>query len=417
MTLSDSRPTAQVGRALAARLTANAPAAIATIAVSGPGAEATVLQFVRLSTQQLAIGDIYYGQWLFENEGHQHAAIQATEQVVVCQTIPGLVEVHCHGGQAVCRGILDDLQTAGCEIVAAEQLNRRRGIARAAELQLLKASTDRSAAILLDQATGALEHAITTICQLISAGNYADAHKQIDALLRWSRLGLHLAEPWRVVLAGPPNVGKSSLINAIVGSQQSIVHHEAGTTRDWVEANCAFDGWPICLSDTAGIRASEDEVEAAGVVRAQEQIAQADLLIAVVDGTCGWTETHAQLTSLTRFGLNRGHSQGQPTFHTESRLPVVVAWNKSDLEVQTMPDEALDYPVCACSAVGQPGVETLLQQVVQILVPLEPAVGTAVPFLPEYVSVLSETRDLLVSRPAETELIAKQLVEMSALLE
>jgi tRNA modification GTPase len=88
-----------------------------------------------------------------------------------------------------------------------------------------------------------------------------------------------LAEGLRVVLAGPPNTGKSSLLNALVGNEKAIVTPIAGTTRDLIEVRLDLDGMPLNLVDTAGLRSSEDEVERTGIVRAEAAVAAADLLL------------------------------------------------------------------------------------------------------------------------------------------
>ena len=109
------------------------------------------------------------------------------------------------------------------------------------------------------------------------------AAAQIRDWLTWAEFGLHLTQPWRVVLAGRPNVGKSSLINAILGYTRSVVFDQPGTTRDVVSAPTAIDGWPIELSDTAGLRESADPIESAGVERARATLGAADLAIVLVD--------------------------------------------------------------------------------------------------------------------------------------
>ena len=90
---------------------------------------------------------------------------------------------------------------------------------------------------------------------------------------------------WKVVIAGRPNAGKSSLLNALLGEDRSIVAAEPGTTRDWVEAALIWEGEPIRLVDTAGLREGADRVEAAAVRRSGQQAADADVVVAVVDGS------------------------------------------------------------------------------------------------------------------------------------
>ena len=108
---------------------------------------------------------------------------------------------------------------------------------------------------------------------------------------------------WRVVIAGPPNVGKSSLINAMAGYERAIVSPLPGTTRDVVTLTTAIDGWPVQLADTAGLRASDDELESAGVKLAGAALAAADLVILVCDATGDLnaaSEIASQISAATR---------------------------------------------------------------------------------------------------------------------
>jgi tRNA modification GTPase len=117
----------------------------------------------------------------------------------------------------------------------------------------------------------------------------AEARVALDRLSRAARVGLRLARPWRVVLAGSVNAGKSSLVNALAGHARSIVSPEPGTTRDLLETRIVLDGWEIDLVDTAGLRedGGDDEaigVEQAGIARAIAACEEADLVLRVVDG-------------------------------------------------------------------------------------------------------------------------------------
>lgn len=356
------------------------------MAVSGPGAFAALQQHVKIASESPELNRIYYGQWLVS--GHQ-----ASEQVVLVRTSQDSFEIHCHGGNAICRRILDDLQSSGCAIVAPKNWVAPRSdgqgttpasaIEHAAEHDLLRVTTDRAAMILLDQLAGALATAIEDILSQLASGEHVRATRQLDTILLHSRIGLHLANPWRVVLAGPPNTGKSSLINAIVGWQQSIVHEEAGTTRDWVESQCAIGGWPVCLSDTAGIRPTDDVIESAGVERARLQIVAADLVVAVVDATVGWQTAHEEAKQLAE----------------ENGILWLVAWNKSDL-TQAVPRSASQSIGIATSAIGEPGTEELLSAISNTLVPAGQtaalaAGGVPVPFRANQVRKLELAREHL----------------------
>ena len=97
-----------------------------------------------------------------------------------------------------------------------------------------------------------------------------------------------------VVLAGPPNAGKSSLLNALLGERRAIVSSAAGTTRDFLEEGVEIGGWPVRLVDTAGLRATDDVVEAEGVNRAEALIARADLVLALDCDRPGALRLHAK---------------------------------------------------------------------------------------------------------------------------
>ena len=102
---------------------------------------------------------------------------------------------------------------------------------------------------------------------------------RVEAKLSTAREGRILREGALVVLAGPPNAGKSSLLNALLGADRAIVSATAGTTRDAIEDWAEIGGWPVRLVDTAGLRATGDAVEAEGVARAEDLIARADLVL------------------------------------------------------------------------------------------------------------------------------------------
>jgi len=340
-----------------ARLTPAIPSAIATIAVHGPSAVEVVARLVKhkhIAGDAFPRGRVRYGLW------NASQGDDAAENVVVCRTDSQTIEIHCHGGNAVCQMILEDLVTAGCRSVAASDFPMQLDcqFKRDAAIDLQKAVTDRAAAILLDQLNGALSDAIASITHRIQSQAGAAVRSDVEELLRWSDLGLHLVEPWQVVLAGPPNAGKSSLMNAIVGSARAIVHSEPGTTRDWVDALTAIDGWPISLTDTAGLRESFDLIENEGISRARQRIAAADLVIFVVDATVGWTDTHEQLRAA--IGSKRS----------------LTVWNKIDLlEGMECPPEAIS----TCANKGR-GISELLAAIAHKLVPAAPPALAAVPF-------------------------------------
>ncbi len=373
----------QQAPALASRLTAQLPAAIATIAVTGVAAVQFVQQIVHIDTTALLVGRIHYGLWPMLNGN--------SEQVVLCRTDEVTVEVHCHGGQAVCQAILADLQLAGCQVLPADEWtvwhSRVRSptafsicpLQQAAEQDLLLAQSERAAAILLDQVNGALRDALERLLAELARGQVDTVLWELTQMLARSRLGLRLVTPWQMVLAGPPNVGKSSLSNGLAGQARAIVHHEPGTTRDWLQTLTALDGWPVALTDTAGIRLATDRIEAEGVARARQRMAEADLVLIVVDGTVGWTATHAEILAAAQ----------------ASETERFIVWNKGDL---AMPPPSLlaSTPVIVTSAVESPGIDALIVKLAHWICPCPPQVGEATPFRQSQVVALSAARHALL---------------------
>src|SRR5262249_45570791 len=140
-------------------------------------------------------------------------------------------------------------------------------------------------------------------------------------LARQVRLGRHLTAPWKVVVAGAPNVGKSSLVNALAGYQRSIVSPIPGTTRDVVTTSIAIDGWPIDLIDTGSLSEQAEELEQQGIRLAESAVAEADLCLMVLDGAAN------ELSSATG-GLRPPLAQNMQLVINKIDLPPGWDWNQ-----------------------------------------------------------------------------------------
>ena len=222
-------------------------------------------------------GAIAFGSW-------QSLAEAAGEDVVVVKRTDEQLEVHCHGGEAAAAAVIDSLVTAGGICVSWPAWLKAAGggeIEREALAALAFAAGPQAARILCRQLAGSLAEELHRIGSLPAA----DRQPLIDRLLRAARVGLRLSRPWRVVLAGEVNAGKSSLANALVGSGRCLVSAEPGTTRDLVSSRIVLDGWEIELTDTAGDReAVRGATERAGIKRAADAQREADLVLRVVPG-------------------------------------------------------------------------------------------------------------------------------------
>ena len=178
-----------------------------------------------------------------------------------------------------------------------------------------------------------------------------------------------MREGFTLAIVGRPNAGKSSLFNALLERDRAIVTATPGTTRDAVTEQLSFEGIPVELTDTAGLREALDEAELLGIARTRALLAEAAIAILVVDLTQG---LHAE--DLAVLWRERASTQGDARLHVESRRLLVVA-NKTDL-FRTEPDQAsavarlgvaAEYPVIAVSAQTGDGVPALRAAIHQAL--------------------------------------------------
>ena len=345
--------------------------AIATLLVEGPGAWAVVASRFRPSggrpCTSLSPRQIAFGHFDLSSGNPAQPAVEATslpgEEVVVRCRSDDSVELHCHGGTAAVAAIGQVLAEQGCRDVCWQEwiANQRSDpIAAAARLALAQVRTERTALILLDQYHGALRTAVAAVRQSLAGGDLPGAREQLAALLGRADLGLHLTDPWRVVLAGWPNVGKSSLINALLGYQRAIVHPTPGTTRDVVAASTALEGWPVEFRDTAGLRTGGHPVEQAGVARARDELRSGDLVLLIFDATEPWSTAAEALC--------------------RSRPDGLVVHNKCDLPAASGPERAAGHWT---SALTGEGIERLVRALVARLAPRPPLPGDPVPFTAE----------------------------------
>ena len=377
------------------RLTSAVPSAIAVLEINGPLA----LDFVKRCWRpnqgdaNLQINAIRYGFTQFESLAHG-------ESIVVCRTAEHCVEIHCHGGRLASEAILRGLVACGAleqpvdRRCSAEDNNQ---IVSEAREDLRRASTLRTTAILLDQLRGSLTQELTSIRSLLIERDIFQATKRLIQLSARSRLGSHLVEPWRVVLAGPPNSGKSSLLNLLLGYTRAIVHEQAGTTRDSLAERSSFDGWPIELVDGAGIRTATDAMEATGIEKSLERIASADCTLLLVDRTTGWTETHHQILNLCS-------------------KKVVLVVTKSDLirvDNIELVDRTGNIPKSITkrvdtSSVTGAGIKELMKAVISFLVPQTLCQGDPVPFRQRHRDILAAALDCIRKNEIDTAIACLQ---------
>lgn len=371
----------------AAMLTPPGRGAIATIGVVGPQVARVVAARFQAASgcplDETPCERIVFGRWASDET--------AAEEVVVVRRAPDRVEIHCHGGRAAAAAILRSLKTADVGETSWQQLMREctpDALEAEARIALSAVRTERAAAILLDQWRGALRRALAGVARLVRQGLASEAAETLRELDVRSDVGLHLVEPWRIVLTGRPNVGKSSLVNALLGFERCIVHDQPGTTRDVVTASTALDGWPVELADTGGWRDADDEIEAAGLAQAAQQLRQADLVVTVFDLSAPWTSDDDRLGSAWPRAL--------------------IVHNKCDLPPSVSSRRPAGLIVSAARGIG---IEPLIDALAQRLVPRPPPPGAAVPYTRDQVGAIRAARAALAAGDTDgtLELIEAQL--------
>ena len=345
-------------------LTPPGAGAIATVEIAGPGAWAIVHRLFRPRGKTLPDAPELHRFW-FGDFG-----TDPSDEVILAVTAvepePRL-EVHCHGGPRIVRWVVDQLEECGaimeCGVRSADRADPWRLLTRAPTL--------RTAAILLDQAHGALAKSVRHIADLLERDPMA-ALKTLRELTQYEHCGRHLIEPWKVVVAGAPNVGKSSLVNSLAGYGRTVVSEVAGTTRDAVTVSLAFDGWPVDITDTAGLRAATG-LEAEGIERTHRALREADLIVWVMD------------------------PQHRDILFAEVDANVIIklsvslcVMNKSDL----LPEAPVEIPpgaLCVSALTGA-GIPELIAAVVDRLVVNTPPAGAAMPYTADLADALLDVQ-------------------------
>ncbi len=295
--------------------------AVAIVRVSGPDAERIATSvFVRAQGKngKLASHRLYHGRiqdprsYKFVDE-----VLLAVMRKPRSYTGEDIVEVHCHGGTFVVRRVLELMLSQGArhalrgEFTKRAFLNGRLDLAQAeAVLDLISARTDKGIELALNQVGGGFskwtrelrEELLAILVQIEAAIDFPEEEiellqrsdltakierlrqKTCDILIsyEWGRL---FRDGARVCICGRPNVGKSSLLNALLGEDRVIVTDIPGTTRDVIEESVNLDGLPVVLWDTAGIRETDDRIEQIGVNLSRRYLEKSEAVLVTLDGS------------------------------------------------------------------------------------------------------------------------------------
>lgn len=300
-------------------------------------------------------------------------------------TCEDIVEIHCHGGPVPLKRILDLTLAQGARLAEPGEftkrafLNGRLDLAQAeAVIDIIRSKTDASLKVAVGNLSGqlsdqvrSLRHAILRmIAQLEAAIDFpeedieeaaaadvaqliGETQSRLTALLATAQTGRILREGLATVIIGKPNVGKSSLLNALLREKRAIVTDIPGTTRDIIEEYVNIGGIPLKIIDTAGIRDTADVVEKIGVERAKALVEQADLILLLLDSSAPLsTEDRAVLELLPG-------------------KQAIVLINKSDLPARLEVEEVEKYTdgrlVLKISVAREEGLVTLEQAIVDMV--------------------------------------------------
>lgn len=376
--------------------------AVAVVEVRGNGAiELVGSRFHSASgwrLEEIPVGRIAFGLWKADQ--------RQGEEVVVTRHANRL-EIHCHGGAAASRAIVQSMVEAGATDVDQatwQTMDSPDGLVAEAARHLANAATERAALVLLDQYQGALSRELLAVMDSLNSGDLQTATETLQQLAERWPLGKRLTEPARVVITGPPNVGKSSLLNALVGFERAIVFDMPGTTRDVVTACTAIDGWAVEFLDTAGLRQAAKGIESADIERAGMQLArheltQADVVLLVGDAT-SW------LDGQTPAGDFAEWYNDHPLIAVASKCDLL-----SDDQRQTL--DSRNPELVLTSAVTDGGVEPLLQAIAAKVAPGGLPVGTAVPFSSQQEKAIRRTIDSISAGDAEgARMLMESLLEL-----
>ncbi|XZE18365.1 GTPase [Pirellulaceae bacterium SH449] len=343
---------------------------------------------IRAVAESIKVDSIRYGTFFsagIDAVLQNHDGPESGESIVLCRTGADKFELHCHGGSAAAKSITHSLEQAGFAkgSFASDLGHLSDGtIEQQALHDLQQAISLETASVLVDQSRGCLSTALRGIVECLEAMDSLEAKNRLSELVSWGEFGLHLVRPWKVVLAGPPNSGKSSLLNAILGYQRAIVHEQAGTTRDLLAEQTSLEGWPVLIVDSAGVRQTSDFVEGAGIAASLDAVSSADCLLLLVSPDSGWQPEHDSI--MKAFNGKR----------------VLVAETKADIgSVDIAPTSP--FPRVSTSVHDADSISHLLTTVASVLVPQAPSPGQAVPFRQLHVEKIRKALELIERKNLE----------------
>ena len=358
-------------------LTPDGRGGIGSLLISGPGAEEAFRALFTFKNGRAPTAEDLASRRHRPIFGHFSLGRDLHEEVLVRAVSPTELEIHSHGGGAVRSAIIRRLTGAGGTL-RIDEAPRWDGPGdkvpdfRAEAMRLLPyARTEREARLLLEQNAGAADRFFEKAATLNGEARRA-LGRRVELL---ARVGRALYAPPRVVLIGPVNAGKSSLLNALLGFDRALVDPMAGTTRDAVSAATVIDGFPLLLSDTAGVREKPGALEKEGIDRIVPLLKDARLLLTVYDVAAPESDPIGEFTRALR-AAGGNLTPGEP--------PSLLVLNKCDLPRETRNRFWETAPaerngLVETSVFRPESVAALQKRMIELLFPALPEPGEFVP--------------------------------------
>lgn len=276
----------------AAVMTGKGTGAISTVQVCGENAESVIRKIfepasaksLQFETGQILLGTI-------------HDNSKKIDQVTIGCEGKSSFAIHCHGNPLVVEMIIQLLKKQGVQIITDEELQMKilssqeqtNLIALEAKIAQAKAKTLEGTKIILNHVDAGLSKVLRKWLSDMNNMSLDSIKKQTDEILQNSSIAKLIISGCKTILTGPPNTGKSTLLNCLSGKQKSIVTDISGTTRDWVTANCQLESLSLELIDTAGLdenlSAITESIDNVSQKKTLELIRQADLILLILDNS------------------------------------------------------------------------------------------------------------------------------------
>lgn len=368
------------GETIAAVATPPGEGGVAIIRISGDNSLEVAAKVFSGPVRNFSSHTVHYGQILNSKKERIDDVLIIPMLKKRSYTGEDTVEIHCHGGSLITRRVLDVVLKAGAraanpgEFTFKAFINGKIDLAQAEAVQeLICAKNEKALDAAEEQLKGSLsqkihhfQNALTETAAILEAWvdfpeeglefasmedlciNLENTYREMESLANTFHDGKIVHEGISLCLIGSPNVGKSSLMNALLDKERAIVSPIAGTTRDLLEDHMRLNGLNFKLMDTAGIRMTEEVIEQEGIRRSKIAMNEADLILIIFDATCGLNE------------------QDQRLIDELPKKNTIAIWNKIDLPHDLLPELSIPH-IVKLSAKQKTGIDELKNMINSVI--------------------------------------------------